>query len=128
MTRPRLIVAEPHAAYLHRPKLVVDASVMTALVYAEANADAAFSWVRGRSVCAPYIVDAEVTNAGMNKVRRRAGALKAVTEALELYTAMQIERYPLVPSEVFAIAHRHLLSAYDAAYLWLAASQRYAAS
>lgn len=120
MTRPRLIVAEPPAAYLQRPKLVVDASVMSALVYAEANAEEAFGWMRGRNVCAPHLVDAEVTGVGMNKLRRRSLPRKAVEEALELYSTLEIERYAVVPFEVFGLAHRYLLTTYDACYLWLA--------
>jgi hypothetical protein len=41
MSTRRLIVAESPAAYLQRPKLVVDASVMCAMVYGEPHADEA---------------------------------------------------------------------------------------
>jgi predicted nucleic acid-binding protein len=116
----RLIVAEPGNAYLHRPKLVVDASVVVAVVFGEPNAEEAGGWLRGRTLCAPQTLDAEVTNAGLNKIRRRTMTLKEVAPAIETYAAFDIERHAIAPPQVLAIAAKYGLSACDAAYLWLA--------
>ncbi len=120
MSTPRLIVAEPQAAYLQRPKLVVDASVMTSLVFVEANAREAESWLRGRTLCAPYFLDAEVANAGLNKIRRRVLAQVEVLDALRQFGTLDIQRVRIKPAEVVEMATRYALSAYDGAYLWLA--------
>jgi predicted nucleic acid-binding protein len=122
MSAPRLYVAEPGAAYLHRPRLVVDASVFAAIVFGEANAAEANGWLRGRTLCAPTLVDAEMANTGLSKVRRRQLSLKVVAESLDDFSAYEIERHETPTVAVFEVANRHGLTAYDAAYLWLAAS------
>lgn len=122
MSAPRLFVAEPGPAYLHRPRLVVDASVFAAIVFGESNAAEASGWLRGRTLCAPTLVDVEMANTGLNKVRRRQLSLKVVAESLEDFSAYEIERHETPTLPVFELANRHSLSAYDAAYLWLAAS------
>ncbi len=117
-----LIVAEPHPAYVHRPKLVVDASVVAALVFLEQNRSDAASWLRGRALCAPHLLHAEIAGAGANQVRRRRQSPDAVLEMLSHFEAMEIDRYVVPPSGAFEIAQRYGLSTYDASYLWLAAS------
>jgi predicted nucleic acid-binding protein len=116
----RLYVAEPGQAYLHRPRLVVDASVVASMVYAEENADDAAAWLRGRALCAPHLLDAEIASTGVTKLRRRAQTMEQLEAALEGYRCFDIERFPIAPHGVLAIAHRYGLSAYDACYLWLA--------
>lgn len=120
MKGPRLMVAEPAAAYLQRPKLVVDANVLAAFVYQEPNAADALGWVSGRHLCAPYMVDSEITNTGLNKIRRKTLSNAIVVEAIARYVTLNIERYPIIVESVFELANRYTLSAYDASYLWLA--------
>jgi len=120
MSAPRLYVAEPGPSYLHRPRLVVDASVFAAVVFNEKNASEANSWLRGRTLCAPALVDLEVVNAGLNKIKYNELVLKAVAESLEDFSAYEIERHESPSPAVFQVANKYRLSAYDAAYLWLA--------
>lgn len=115
-----LIVAEPPAAYAERPRLVVDASVIAASLFEEPGQGDALSWMRGRRLCAPHLVDFEVTTIALTKTRRQALDPAAASASLELYSAMDLERHPVDPREVFALAARTRLTAYDAAYLWLA--------
>lgn len=122
MTRSRLIVAEPAAAYLHRPRLVVDASVLAAMVFAEPSGPDAHAWTSGRALCAPHLLDAEIANAAMNKLRRRAMSIDEVLAALEGFASLEVQRFLASPAEVVTLAHRYALSAYDASYLWLAAN------
>ncbi len=117
----RLIVAEPPATYAQRPALVVDASVLTAAVFAETEQEQALAWMRGRALCAPEVVDLEMTNAALNKLRRRLASVEAATAALAKFAALDIERRSIATDGVFDLAVRWKLSAYDAAYLWLAA-------
>lgn len=122
MTRARLIVAEPAAAYLHRPRIVVDASVLAAIVFAEPSGPDAHAWTSGRALCAPHLLDTEIANAGLNKLRRRAMSIDAVLAALEGFASVDVQRFLASPGEVVKLAHRYALSAYDASYLWLAGS------
>ncbi|MEK6591916.1 MAG: type II toxin-antitoxin system VapC family toxin [Pseudomonadota bacterium] len=116
-----LIIAEPPVAYQNRPSLVVDASVLTAAVFAESNCDQALQWMRGRSLHAPQLVDYELANAALNKLRRKQATAEAAAEALAAFSALDIERRATALDGVFKLAAQWRLTAYDAAYLWLAA-------
>lgn len=115
-----LIIAEPPAEYQSRPLLVVDASVLTAAVFAESNRDQALQWMRGRALHAPQLVDYELANAALNKLRRRQATAEAAAAALAAFSALDIERRPTSLDGVFKLAAQWQLTAYDAAYLWLA--------
>jgi predicted nucleic acid-binding protein len=116
-----LIVAEPPPQYQFRPLLVVDASVLAAAVFAEHHRDQALQWMRGRALQAPQLIDYEMVNAALNKLRRGQAGARAAAEALAGFSALDIERWPAELEGVFRLAERWDLSAYDAAYLWLAA-------
>ena len=118
----RLIVAEPPAAYARRPRLVVDASVLAAALFAEAGTGEASVWMQGRALCAPQLVDYELANVALHKVRRRAISGDAAAAALEAFSALDLERMGVDSVEVFRLAARYDLTAYDASYLWLAAA------
>jgi predicted nucleic acid-binding protein len=117
-----LIVAEPPGAYQNRPPLVVDASVLTAAVFAESNREQALQWMRGRALHAPQLVDYELANAALNKLRRKQLSAEAAADALIAFSALDIERSPTALDEVFRLAAQWGLTAYDASYLWLAAN------
>ncbi len=116
-----LIIAEPPPEYQSRPVLVVDVSVLTAAVFAESNRDHALQWMRGRALNAPQLVDYEMANAALNKLRRKQATTETAAAALAAFSALDIERRPTAPGDVFRLAAQWGLTAYDAAYLWLAA-------
>ncbi len=116
-----LIVAEPPAAYLRRPRLVVDASVMAAAVFSESNQEDAVAFMQGRALCTPHLLDYEMSNAAQNKLRRRIASVETAVKALQKYAHLDIERFAVEPIQIFELAARYNLTAYDAAYLWLAA-------
>ena len=120
MSVARLIVAEPAAAYARRPRLVVDASVLAAAVFAEGTLDDAMAWMRGRALCAPHLVDYELANVALNKVRRRSVAVAAAVSALDAVASLDLGRHAIAPGDVIELAVQYGLTAYDAAYLWLA--------
>lgn len=118
---PALIIAEPPAKHQNRPLLVVDASVLTAAVFAENNRDQALQWMRGRALHAPQLVDYELANAALNKLRRKQATTETAAAALAAFSALDIERRQTSLDGVFKLAAHWGLTAYDAAYLWLAA-------
>ena len=73
----RLIVAEPPAAYRVRPPMVVDASVIGALLFSEPERDQALAWMQGKALFAPDLLDYEVANLALQEAtqgtRRRVG-------------------------------------------------------
>lgn len=117
-----MVLAEPPAAYARRPRLVVDASVLAAVLFAERGYEHAVAWLQGRALCAPHLVDHELANAALQKVRRRAVSEDAASAALEALAALDLERLGVDGAEVLRLAGRYDLTAYDAAYLWLAAA------
>lgn len=121
MTR-RLFVAESAAAYLQRPRIVVDASVLAASLFSEPGGDQAATWLAGRALCAPHLIDYEIVNVALNKKRRRLIAAKLIEDALQDFDALDIERYAANAAELAVLAERYRLTAYDASYLWLAAA------
>lgn len=115
-----LIVAEPRGAYARRPRLVVDANVLAVVLFAESDLAHALARMGGRALCAPHLVDYELANVALNKVRRRAASAAAAAEMLEALGSLDLERHAVDPGAVFALATQYRLTAYDAAYLWLA--------
>lgn len=121
---PTLFVAQPPAPYVSQQPLVVDASVLAAAVFDEDERELALNWMRGRSLAAPQLVDYEITNIALTKLRSKQVDSEAAVQALALFAALDIERVPIAMDGVFALAAQCNLTAYDAAYLWLAAQRK----
>lgn len=115
-----LIVAQPRAPYAARPPLVVDASVLAAALFGEEENDLAMSWMRGHSLAAPQLVDYEIANIALNKLRRNQIGADSAAQSLTLFAELELARLPAPADGVFSIATQYDLSAYDASYLWLA--------
>ena len=72
----------------------------------------------GRTLHAPHLLHAEIANVAVKKLRRgESHATHGLVEA----AAMEIELHPINAPAVATLAMQYGLSAYDAAYLWLAA-------
>lgn len=115
-----LYVAEPAPTWAERPAVVVDCSVLSAVLWAEPAAAEAQARLAGRSLHAPGLLRYELANVARNKARSGvpAGVARA---ALDAFAAQQVEWRDIEPAELFDVAQRLSLSAYDAAYLCLAA-------
>lgn len=118
MPTPTLYVAEPPAQYLLRPALVVDCSCLAGFVFGEDWKEQARQQLEGRTLHSPHLLHAEITNVAVKKLRH--GELHA-SEALAEAAMMEIQLHPINATAVAALAMQYHLSAYDAAYLWLAA-------
>ncbi len=115
---PTLYVAEPPAQYLARPPMVMDCSALAGIVFQEPWRDEALQRISGRTLHAPSLLDYEITSVAIKKLRR--GEAHAA-DGLEQALGMDIELHDADLQEVCKLAIRYQLSAYDAAYLWLAA-------
>jgi predicted nucleic acid-binding protein len=115
---PTLYVAEPPAQYLVRPPMVMDCSALAGIVFQEPWKDEALQRIAGRTLHAPRLLHYEITSVTLKKLRRgEAHAADGLAQALD----MGIELHDMAMHEVCELALRYQLSAYDAAYLWLAA-------
>ena len=119
----KLHIAEPPAQYLVRPAVVVDSSVLCAVIFDEAERVEALQLLEGKHLWAPRLLDHEVVNVAAKK-QRRGLAPDVVRQALASFLEHQIDMVNPEPIEQFNIAARYGLSGYDAAYLWLAAQMR----
>ena len=111
-------VAEPPLQYSSRPPLVLDCSALAGIVFRESWLAQAQQRIEGRTLHAPNVLQAEIANVAVKKQRR--GEAHAA-DGLEQAAAMEIDLHRIDVQAVAALALRYKLSAYDAAYLWLAA-------
>lgn len=116
----KLHIAEPPAAYLVRPPIVVDCSVVCGVLFDEPWRTEAMARIAGKSLYAPYLLDHEVVSVTLKK-HRQTWSRESIATALEDYGQYQIELRDTNTAQQFELALRYKLSAYDAAYLWLAA-------
>ena len=102
---------------------VVDASVLGALAFGEPEGAALQAYLHGETLIAPSILDYELVNVALKKVRRGTAAYAEVGLLLAAALRLPIQRLPVPGDEVFALADQTGLTAYDASYLWLARSR-----
>jgi len=101
---------------------VVDASALAALVFFEPNASVARDRLANRQLVAPRLLAYELMNAALKKLRKhpdpsaliRSGVSKALSDDFTIFWS------DVEPDEVLELATQSRLTAYDAAYLWLA--------
>jgi predicted nucleic acid-binding protein len=116
---PVLYLAEPPAHYLARPPIVVDCSALAGLLFQEAWRDAAAEKIHGRTLHAPFLLQTEIASVALKKHNK--GFAELAVDALAQYAEMDLHLHQVEPQHALALALRYNLSAYDAAYLWLAA-------
>ncbi len=114
-----LYIAEPHAASLARPPLVVDCSLISGLVFNEHWQVLASERIVNRALHAPFLLQAEMASVAVKKSRQAQQQI--AQDGMVLFQSMDISLHPLRALEVVSLALRYQLSGYDAAYLWLAA-------
>lgn len=114
-----LIIAEVRGRYTARPPLVVDCSVVAAVLFDEPNRDAAANALAGKELFAPELLADELVSVAVKK--SRPGAEAMVRQALLDFAELELTRCRPDVHAQWRLAIKYELSAYDAAYLWLAA-------
>ena len=105
--------------WMQRPPVVADCSVMAALVFAEPACDEAAALLSHKAVHAPALLPFEMANVARSK--RRAGLeATAMEDAMRDFAEQRIALHAVPADAMAQLALHYDLSAYDAAYLWLA--------
>ena len=113
-----LYVAEPQGPYTRYPPLVVDCSVLAAVLFDEPERDAALLAMAGKELFAPVLLDHELISVALKKAR--AGLSEVARQGLADLSELRLTRCAVNPLAQYRLAERLNLTAYDAAYLQLA--------
>jgi predicted nucleic acid-binding protein len=112
------IVAEPAGRYTRNPPLVVDCSVLAAVLFDEPERETAALALAGKDLFAPDLLEHELVSVALKK--SRAGLAAQARQALADLADLRLTRRSFDPAAQFELARRLKLTAYDAAYLQLA--------
>ncbi len=99
---------------------VVDASAAAAVLFDEPEADDVATTLEGHQLVAPWLLEYELANVCLVKVRRRPCERDALVRAFHLRHRLHVQMREVDAVGVVAIAEETRLTAYDASYLWLA--------
>jgi predicted nucleic acid-binding protein len=102
------------------PDIVVDASAIAAMVFAEPRGHEVASAIGARRMVAPPLLWHELTNVCIQKMRRHPDDADRYARRFARVQDMQIEARPVNHLAVLSIARETGLTGYDASYLWLA--------
>lgn len=117
-----LIVAEPAGRYARKPPLVVDCSVLAAVLFDEPEREAAALAMAGKELFAPDLLTHEIVSVALKK--SAAGHRELAQQALADLAELRLARCTVDAESQFQLAARTGLTAYDAAYLQLAVELR----
>lgn len=99
---------------------VIDASALIALLFAEPAAAVVHARTSGCELVAPSLLDFEIINACVSKIRRQPFLREGLLDAYAARAQMRIEAIDVDHLAVLALAQRTGLTGYDASYLHLA--------
>jgi predicted nucleic acid-binding protein len=102
--------------------VVVDASAVGAMAFGEPDGETLAAYLRGETLWAPSLIDYELANLAATKVRRRSIPASAAQLLLASALRVPIRRFHVPGDELLLLAIATELTAYDAAYLWLAST------
>ena len=103
--------------------LVVDASAVAAILFDEPESATIRAHIRGETVIAPHLIDYELANASWKRIRKNPASEFQVLGMLDGLNGIGMRRVAVPPTDVAALAVKTGLTAYDAAYLWLAMAE-----
>jgi predicted nucleic acid-binding protein len=100
--------------------VVVDASAVASLLFGEPDADAVAARLEGDRYAAPSLLRYELASVYTKKLRRNPGQRARLREALRLLPRLGIDEVQVPTDGMAELVEESGLTAYDAAYLWLA--------
>ena len=101
---------------------VVDTSALAAVIFGEPAQSAVEQRLSGATLYAPVLIDFEMANVCLKKIRERPADRAAVIASYRNYEQFVIAKLPVVLGEAIELAERLRLSLYDASFLWLSRS------
>jgi predicted nucleic acid-binding protein len=103
-------------------RVVVDASALAAVAFNEPGADEVARRLDGALVSAPVLLKFELANVAWKKIRRQPEQNRQILRALSeiLGPRTGIRWMEVDPADVVMLSLATGLTAYDAAYVWLA--------
>jgi predicted nucleic acid-binding protein len=99
---------------------VVDASAIAALLFGEPQGEAVARRIEGVRLVAPNLLGLELANVCVTKCRRHPRQSEELLAAFALRRRLAVEEVAVELAAAVEIALATGLTAYDAAYLWLA--------
>jgi predicted nucleic acid-binding protein len=102
------------------PTVVVDASAIGAILFAEPDGEQILRAIAGFDLTAPALIRHEIISTAIKKHRARPEDRMACLDGLRRFAGPRIRERAIVPSAVLALALDTGLTAYDVSYLWLA--------
>lgn len=102
---------------------VVDASAVAAVLFDEPESEPILATIEG-ALLAPSLLPYELASVCTTKLTRRPAEAKAILSRYRLFAELDIELTEPDWNDLPRLAHDWALSAYDAAYLQLAAVHR----
>ena len=102
------------------PSKVVDASALAALAFGEPDAAAVASRLGSDALVAPSLLWYEIAYVCVSKIRAHPAERERILDALRMVGHLGVQVAEVEPVAVVQLAAATGLTAYDAAYLWLA--------
>lgn len=102
------------------PASVVDASALAAVVFGEPAGKGVVARIGDGPMLAPTLLRYEIASVCLKKIRRHPERREDLLAALALLGRMDLEEVEVPAVESTELAESADLTAYDAAYLWLA--------
>ncbi len=99
---------------------IVDASAVAAIMFDEPEADDVTRRLRGAIMVAPALLQFELVNACVTKLRRYPDQRDKILQAFTIQGGLTIETAEVDRAATLVLAERYRLTGYDASYLWLA--------
>jgi predicted nucleic acid-binding protein len=102
------------------PTKVVDASAIAAALFVEPGGTAILQRVRGSELASPNLLPFELANVCWKKIKRHPESSSELIESLRNYPRLGVAEHIVPMEEVVDLAMRLGVTAYDAAYAWVA--------
>ena len=99
---------------------VVDASALAALLFGEPSGPEVSERLEGRALFAPTLLRYEVASVCLRKAKEEPEKERKLRKALGLLPGLGVQEVQVPPEGLVDVAQSAGLTAYDAAYLWLA--------
>ncbi len=100
---------------------VIDASAICAIIFNEPDEAKARTMMAGAAdIYAPALIDFEIANAALKKIRARPDDADDILRLHANYQSYTITMPEIDFPAAIRLAYRETLSIYDATYLWLA--------